>query len=59
MKHHVKVILIMFLESISHQKITRYDIFVDYEEYTTSSSGKTLQQIEVIQEIVLPEVSIS
>ena len=49
----------MFLESISHQKITRYDIFFDDEEYTTSSSGKTLEQIEVIQEIVLPEVSIS
>ena len=40
-----------------HQKIIHSDIVVNDEGYTVNSSQQTVQQIEVIQEVILPEVS--
>ena len=42
---------------MSHQKTKRYGIFVDDEGYTINCSHQTFEQLYVIQEIILPEVS--
>ena len=55
--HNVKIMLTLFLKTISHQKTIRYYIFVDDEWYTVNSSQQTIEQPDVIQEIILPYVS--
>ena len=50
-------ILVLFLKSTVHQKIIHYDIVSGDEGYTINSSQQTVEQFEVIQVVVLPEVS--
>ena len=55
--HNVKIMLKLFLKTMSHQKTIRYYIFVDGEWYKVNSSQPTIEQPDVIQEIILPYVS--
>ena len=50
-------ILVLFLKSTVHQKIIHYDIVSGDEGYTINSSQQTVEQIEVIQVVVVTEVS--
>ena len=57
LKCHVKVILILLFKNISHQKIIHYVIAVDHKGYNINSFQQTVEQIKVVQQEVLPEVS--
>ena len=59
--HHAKVILMSFLKEYVSSESTYSDIVVYDDEvgrYTINTSEQTIEQIEVIKEVVLAEVAI-
>ena len=54
----MKVIQIFVVEEhVSSENIYSYVVVDDEARYTINSSQQTVEQIEVIQEVVLPEAS--
>ena len=53
----MKVILILLFKNISHQKIIHDGIAVDHKGYNINSFQQTVEQIKVVQQEVLQEVS--
>ena len=57
--HHMKVILIRLVKNMSHQKI--YILALSsmkiWNRYTINSPHQTIEQLEVTQEVALPEVA--